>query len=198
MDEGARFATVADQPWAQGGTAALTPAPGRPMMGRMSSPKDYDPYKAPTAPLESASSSGAGTEAVSASVVALLSQTRPWVKLMGVLVFVGLVFGGLGAVVMLISARAQPDTPPGMGLAMIPILLVMLLYIPPGLYLLRYAGSIRLLEQGAGQPALVEALGHQKSFWKFVGILALVMMSFYALVVVVAIIAGVAGVRGAG
>ena len=42
-------------------------------------------------------------------------------------------------------------------------------------------------------PALADAVTRQKSFWRLSGIMALVMMSLYAVVVVVFIVIGASG-----
>ena len=70
-------------------------------------------------------------------------------------------------------------------------------YIFTSLYLYRYAASIKMLMSGYGVHALEEALSHQKSFWKLVGILAAVFMVLYFIIFLVAIIAGGVGALSA-
>jgi len=116
--------------------------------------------------------------AVPASIVDILGQTRPWVRFMSILAFVGM---GLGVVAMTVAVLVARSAE---ALAFIPMCLVLCLYVPPAIYLGRCAGHIRRLQQGAGMPALEEALSTQKSFWKYVGILAIVMICLYAVVLV--------------
>jgi hypothetical protein len=75
----------------------------------------------------------------------------------------------------------------GMAATLIPMMVVLLFYIPSGVFMWRYAASIRRLQDGGGLPALEEALASQKSFWKYVGVLALVMMGLYFVVIVVGV-----------
>jgi hypothetical protein len=156
------------------------------MMAGMSLP--YDPYKAPAAPLDG--SAGSGSETVPASVVMLLTQTRPWVRLFSILIFIALGLAGLGFLVMLGIGRSSLGGRMGVG-SFIPILIVMGFYIPPAIFLWRYADAIRRLQDGGGMPALEEALTNQKSFWKYVGIFAVVMLCLYALFFAGAMVFGV-------
>jgi hypothetical protein len=135
-----------------------------------------DPYQPPTAPLDvPVGGAGASGGEVPASVVAVLAETRPWVKFLSVLFFIGM---GLGLVAAIVAVTMIPSS--GMNsVALIPAFLLMLFYIPPALFLSRYAGNIRRLQTGGGVPALQEALSSQKSFWKYVGVLAIVVMGLY-------------------
>ena len=149
----------------------------------------FEPYKAPTAvdtePLASAQA------AVSDVVLDLLVKTRPWVKLMAVLAFV---FLGLSVVVGLVISvgRLRSAT------TFIPVAVMGLVYTPAGLFLWRYAGSIGQLRAGGGQAALETAMRYQKSFWKYLGIVACVMIALQGLAVVVGIVTGLASSRGGG
>ncbi len=61
------------------------------------------------------------------------------------------------------------------------------IYLAPAFLLHQYASSIGDLLQGGGDVAMEAALGSQKSFWRFIGILTLVFICLYALIIVVAI-----------
>jgi hypothetical protein len=61
------------------------------------------------------------------------------------------------------------------------------LYLAPAFFLHQYASSINDFLQGGGDSAMETALGSQKSFWRFVGILTLVFICLYVLVFVFAI-----------
>jgi hypothetical protein len=142
------------------------------MIARMTLP--YDPYKPPAASLDAPPASDPSAT-VPPSVVTLLGQTRPWLKLMAILFFVLLGFGVLGLLYMLSLTRARFES-----MAVVPVFVLLLLYIPPAVFLWQYAGRIRRLQDGGGLPALEEALTSQKSFWKYVGILAAVVLCLYA------------------
>jgi hypothetical protein len=72
------------------------------------------------------------------------------------------------------------------------------LYIAPGVFLSRYATAIRRLKETSASNALEDALKHQKSFWRFVGILMVIGLVITALALIIAILAGVLGVMMAG
>ena len=73
-------------------------------------------------------------------------------------------------------------------------MLLGVLYFFPSYFLVRYGSAIRRLVVGGGMPALSDALTRQKSFWRLSGIMALVLMSVYAVGIIVAIVVGVSGV----
>lgn len=139
----------------------------------------YDPYRPPAAPLDGPPAITPSTTDVPPGIIALLAQTRPWVKLMAVLCIVGAV---LMVVAMLVGftlgSRGPIRTEALVGL--LPISLLLLLYVPPALFLWRYAAGIRQLESDRSFPALERAVLNQKSFWKYVGILAVVVIGLYA------------------
>ena len=150
-----------------------------------------NPYAAPITDHQRPQSSGLpGDALVTPGILDSMKQTRPWVLFLGILGFIAaglMVLGGLG---MLIAGSAMGKAEMG-GLAALYIVLAVF-YIFPSLYLYRYAGSIKLLLSGYGVHALEEALGHQKSFWKLVGILTAVMMVLYFVGIMVAVAVGAA------
>jgi amino acid transporter len=154
------------------------------MMPCMSTP--YDPYRPPSAPLDGPRPAD-GSPGVSDRVVAILVQTRPWLKLLTVLFIVGLALG-------LVAAFALGALAPGRttvrAQTVIPLVVILLLYLPGIVFLWRYAASITRLQQGGGPAALEEALTSQKSFWKYLGILAVVFLCFYAVALPVGYFAG--------
>lgn len=118
-----------------------------------------------------------------------LRATKPWVRLISVIMFisVGLMF--LGGLLMLF----MPSTPGMRGVGFGPFLAIFyfvfgVLYIFPAYFLHQYASSINDLVQGGGDTAMENALGSQKSFWRFVGILTLVIICIYVLVILLAIL----------
>jgi hypothetical protein len=137
-----------------------------------------------------------------------LDQTRPWVRFMSIVTFAAaglMVLVGIGLLVASLAGglsngdAAFPAGAIGGGLFAIFYVAMALLYVAPGLFLSRYATAIRLLRtQGEGLH-LEDALKHQKSFWRFVGILtaigivlSLVMLGF---AVVLGMLAAATGLR---
>lgn len=131
---------------------------------------------------------------VSDVMLGSLKSTRPWVMFLAILGFVGLVFMVLGSLMFIVVGSAvtqQAKLPaffgPGFGILE---LLLALLYFFPCLYLLRYGIAIGNIPR-SGQDAMEQALKQQKSFWKFMGILMIVLLSLYVLIFIGAIALGV-------
>lgn len=118
-----------------------------------------------------------------------LQATKPWVRLMSIVMFisVGLIF--LGAIVLLLVPTGVPGVGPAIAIGYI---VMGLLYLFPAYFLHRFASSIRDLELGGGDSAMETALESQKSFWKFVGILTIVVICLYALIIAVMVLGGAA------
>ncbi len=158
--------------------------------------------------------SGIGTTDGGAVVVGLtslahqyLDQTRPWVRFMSVMIFVvaGLMvlMGIAMLVVSMLGGFAARDTGPAgaLGSAIVGGLLALFyfalsaLYVAPGVYLARYATAIKVLRTNRDAAVLEDALKHQKSFWRFVGIMAAIGTALAVIGVILAIV--VAGIAGA-
>lgn len=157
----------------------------------------YQPY-APPAAVAGPPQPGyaTGTSAgVSDLALEMLRQTRPWVIFLGILSFVGcalMLFVGVGMAIMgLVMAGATKSPATALlGFVYIPLGLV---YLYPGLKLVKYGSAIgRLLETRASAD-LEDALLQQKSMWKFSGIAAIVVIVLYILIFVVAIGVGMSG-----
>jgi len=136
--------------------------------------------------------------AVDSTVILMLQQTRPWVRLCSVIGFIGTGLILLGAVAMVISGVvAGSRSRGGMPFAGVTFLLgalyaVMgLLYLFPSLKLWRYGTAIANLSYSASLDDLIRALDQQRSFWKFVGIMVCVILGIYALMFVGFLLIGV-------
>jgi hypothetical protein len=148
-----------------------------------------NPYIAPSADADTASSGHGGvTEAMKEA----LRGTKGWVKLVGVLFFVGAVFTALGAVAAFAMPAMMGAGKGGMPMGAMAFMALLyvgiaLVYVFLGLYLLNYSGAIgRLLVDG--QAASMEtALQSQQKFWRLAGIIALVMVVISVLGIVAAI-----------
>lgn len=128
---------------------------------------------------------------VNATILELMKQTKPWVRLISVLLFVSAGFGVLAIGVVLLGGMMGglgnvADTPTM--LMFVFQMLSMLLYLIPAYYLFKYASAIGTLLQGGGESDLEAALGYQKSFWRFSGILTLICLVLGALGVAAAIL----------
>lgn len=120
-------------------------------------------------------------EGVSPEAVDLLRRTKPWVRFLSVLGILSLVVIALGAVAMA-AINTGPFQYMGMavriGMAILYLLLAAL-HIPPVLFLSRYASRIRTLVEEPSSRHLEDALRAQKSFWKYLGMFTLIMLSLY-------------------
>lgn len=116
-----------------------------------------------------------------------LKKTKPWVRFLSILGFLCaalMVIAGIGVSI----AGAFLGRNQGKGVFEGPLLIVMavlyvllgVLYIFPSLYLFRYASAIGQALAAPSKSAAVEkALRQQKSFWKFAGVMTLVILLLY-------------------
>jgi hypothetical protein len=131
----------------------------------------------------------AGGVTVTGSMIDSLRTTKPWAKFLAILGFVGVGFMILFGVAFIIFAnmfsQQKDGPPPFMGFFYI---LFSVLYFVPAFYLYKYSSSIGSFLKSNGAIDLESALSHQKSFWKFTGIVALIGMVLGVLGIAAAII----------
>ncbi len=155
-----------------------------------------NPYAAPEhpggPPMQNYGAPGQRHGEVHGDVMMALLQTRRWVMVIGVICVIFAGFMCLAALAML-AVTAAPNMselpfPPAVLSGF--YLAFAAAYVPPALYLMRYASAIRDLEHNRSQETLARALGHQKSFWKYAGIFTLAIVGIYLLVIVGAVFTG--------
>lgn len=113
-----------------------------------------------------------------------LRRTKPWVRFLSILGFISVVFVLLGAVAMLLGGGALmmqgdagQEVPAFLPMLMAGVYVLMaILYFFPSLYLFKYASAIGALLENGGSADMEDALARQKSFFKFYGVLVLVMI----------------------
>lgn len=165
-----------------------------------------DPYASPV--MTAIPSSHSSGSAITEGVVRQLAGTKPWVRFMSVLAFIGagfLILGALGAVVMIIGGMAAGTgndkwVAGGMG-AGIGVFYVVLaiVYLYPALRLWKYANRIGDLVRTGNSLDLEGALAEQRKFWKFAGIAMVIFMSLYVLVIIGFVVAvTVGGMKSSG
>ena len=125
---------------------------------------------------------------VSENMLNSLNATRPWVKFLAILgfIFTGLVIlGGLAMALVFSFIPAKQGFPHFFGpvFGVFYLLMGVFMYLIPCLYLLRYGQAIDGIAT-SGQAAIENALDKQKSFWKYMGILAIVMIALYVLMMI--------------
>lgn len=158
-----------------------------------------NPYTPPSSPLSAPPRPGLSPEGVGSTTLDHLKGTKPWVRLFSIVGFIGSAFLVIFGLFLMVGAgflgeEFQGAIGVGMGVG---YLLFALLYIMPSLYLWRYASSIQTLLSSRQAADLDEALKQQKSFWRFLGILTVIMLCLYALIIAGALIFGAMGAAGA-
>jgi hypothetical protein len=172
-----------------------------------------NPYHVPSANPFGQSTLGGGG-AITEVVLKHLKGTKGWVKLMAILCFMlgGLmVMGGLAFLAFglfgssLVAAMGDQGSQlagigGAIGGAVIGLVYAALgaIYFVPGFKLWNYASTIEDLLKDRAVVTLEKALDYQRSFWKFVGVFTIVMISLYVLLIVgMVIFAGIAGAAAA-
>ena len=166
----------------------------------------YDPNQSP----ESIDTSGgsAGEDPQLDAAAQMLRQTKPWVRLISVMTFVGSAFmvlsGGFLLLASIAGLAGGPGGPGGAELgiplngsgAVIGVIYIVMsfLYILPAVYLWRYANRIGSFDLERSPRALASALEAQKSFWRFCGIVIVVYLVIVFAMVGFVVIAGIVGV----
>ena len=156
---------------------------------------ENDPYSTPLANVHS--SGFTGNAEVSQGVIQQLAGTKGWVRFISVLMFIGAGLMLLFAVIMVVmgSAMASLTKSPmfsgGFGIVLAVIYgIFAFIYIFPALKLWKYASCIGSLIASGASSDLEMALNEQRSFWKFIGMIFLVLLSLYALIFIAAIVLG--------
>jgi hypothetical protein len=158
---------------------------------------NVNPYTAPAAELQ-ANAEGQRGE-VGHEVVELLARTKPWLRVVGVFMWIMVALMALGSVGILAVGTIGRDTMQKAN----PQLSGTLLAVLAGVYLLfaglaivptrriwSFGSAIERLTQSRRQTDLVAALDAQRSFWMFVGICLLLVAALYVLILVGAVVAG--------
>lgn len=158
-----------------------------------------NPYSSPSANLFG-SSGQTSSQIVTSEVISQLQRTKPWTRVIGVVMWLMvalLLVGSLGFLVAMLAGLAAKDTGTaqkgfmiGMGVAYFAI---SLLYIYPAIKIWGYGSAIKRLMASRSEPDLVKALDQQRSLWKFVGVLTLIAILIYAGFFALLMTVGIAG-----
>ncbi|MGH8398355.1 MAG: hypothetical protein ACRETA_08940 [Gammaproteobacteria bacterium] len=125
---------------------------------------------------------------VSESMLGDLNATRPWVKFLAILGFIFTGFIVLAGLFMFVGFSAMPMRPGmpaffGPVFGVLYLLMAVFFYLIPCLYLIRYGNAITRIPAN-GQAALEDAIKHQKSFWKYLGIFTIIAIVLYVLIII--------------
>ncbi|HEX3767945.1 MAG TPA: DUF5362 family protein [Puia sp.] len=129
-----------------------------------------------------------------------LSEAARWSRFLSVL---GFIYCGFMVIFGLFFGSEMTRMIPGAGDARMSsvgntflgvfIILLSLIMFFPSLYLWNFSSKIRKAFNNNDQPLLTESLKNLKSFFKFYGILLIVVLSFYALALIAAIVGALVG-----
>jgi hypothetical protein len=135
---------------------------------------------------------------ITPQMIEALRKTKPWVRMFSILGFIGSALILLGALVVMVGGAVGGVMGRSMGLGaaggiLVGLLygLMALLYIFPSLFLFRYASAIASMLSEDTARGMESALNAQKSFWRFTGILTVVVLCIYAVVLVFVVIAAI-------
>lgn len=118
-------------------------------------------------------------------VADILRRTQPWVRLIAIMLFISVAFMVLCG--LAVGTMGLFSGEPGMAALMFVYPLVGLVYLFPGIYLTRYASHIGGYLSNPQGVQLELALDAQRAFWKFVGVLTIVMIGLTLLGIAAAI-----------
>lgn len=138
-----------------------------------------------------------------------LRRTRPWVIFLAILGFILTAFMIIGGIWMFAAFSligAMPGQQPlprvfgpalGFGIGAVEIVAAVFMYLLPCIILFRYGSAIGRMAPGNIQVAVEDALARQKSFWKYLGMLMIVLLVVYVLLIAGMIVSfGILAVHG--
>ena len=130
-----------------------------------------------------------------------LQNTAKWSGFLAILGFIGIGFLVLLALFIgtFMSSMGTPAEALPMPTAVFTVtyLLVAALYFFPILYLYRFSSQIKQALRNGSQESMTSAFSNLKSHYKFIGVLAAILVGFYAIVFLISLIFGATAFAGA-
>jgi hypothetical protein len=142
-----------------------------------------NPYQAPQ--VQSAFATPPGGE-INPMVLEALRGTKGWVRFMAVLGFIGCAFMLLAAFALFVTPSVARSSGLGAGMGLF-YLIITGVYFFLALRLNQYASRIGQFLLAPDGARLVGALDAQRSFWKCLGIMTIIVIAIYILLIVVVI-----------
>lgn len=139
---------------------------------------------------------------VSPAVIEPLRRTKGWARFLSVLGYIGsslMIFAGIGMIVagavggLGVGGKSGVYAGVPFGFMGAIYIVMSLIYLVPAFLLGRYATRIGGLMQRQTELDLIATLDAQRSFWKFVGVMTLVVLAIYAVGFVIMMIVLMAG-----
>lgn len=137
---------------------------------------------------------------ITSQMVDSIRSTRPWALFISILGFISVGFMLLAAIAIMVLGSVLPQEVDGFPAVLMGIMYIIMsfFYLVPSIYLFRYASAISSFLDTMSESEMESALSYQKSFWKFVGILGIIMIVFAILGVIAAIVIPIiVGIHGA-
>jgi Family of unknown function (DUF5362) len=132
-----------------------------------------------------------------------LNEASRWSRFLAILgfIYIGLlllfaiIFGSIGNSLMQ-GTGSESEMPKlsGAFICFLLILVAAVLFVPV-LYLFNFSSKMRRALRSNDQMVLADALKNLKSFFKFYGILAIIVLSLYGIAILAAVVGGLAGHR---
>ncbi|MGD8961320.1 MAG: hypothetical protein PVF29_03655 [Desulfobacterales bacterium] len=119
-----------------------------------------------------------------------LRATWPWTRLLSVLGFIGtglMILAGLGVIVGESFIPVSEKAPPLVFMGIFYIL-ASVFYLVPSIWLWKFSTAVSAFLKSGDAIELGKAIAYQKSFWKFIGILAAVSIALTVLGIIAAIL----------
>src|SRR5450755_163160 len=113
----------------------------------------------------------------------------------GLLVLCGLFIGTIMSVMMPAMGGESALAAVGSGFAGVIIIIAALLLFFPAYFLFNFSAKMRRALRNNDQPVLTESLKNLKSFFKFYGIMIIIVLSFYILIFIAGMIGAMVGHR---
>ena len=124
------------------------------------------------------------------AITSSLRATKPWTRFLSILGFVGVAVTLLTGIAMILGINVfqTPQNGPPLMFTGIVDILAAVLYFVPALWLYRSASATKRFLDGGGAIELAKVLAYQKSFWKFLGVTAVVALVIGAVGIAAAIL----------
>jgi hypothetical protein len=119
-----------------------------------------------------------------------LRATGPWTRLLSVLGFIGtglMVLAGLGVIAGESFIPVSEKAPPLLFMGIFYIL-ASVFYLIPSIWLAKFSTAVGAFLKSGDALELGKAMAYQKSFWKFIGILAVVSVALTIVGIMAAIL----------
>jgi hypothetical protein len=128
---------------------------------------------------------------INPEMLPILDEMRKWTMFIAIIGFVGIGFLVIMAFsIGTIMEMSQQDMPfPGYTFTIIYLLLAVL-YFFPVLYLYKFSVNLKKSLEDSSSDILLAAFAHLKAHYKFIGILCIIMLTFYVVAFIVGIFGG--------